>query len=59
MFETTVLNGLPVTVVVEDRDWYISEVAGRRCNKPHWIYKRMGRKGEDEMDEQVREYRRG
>lgn len=58
MFETTVLNGLPVTVIVEDRDWYISQVAGRRTNA-NWIYKRMGKKGVDEMDEQVREYRRG
>lgn len=57
MFETTVLNGLPVTVCYDSEDWWISQVASRNVRNADWVYKRMGVKGRDAVDEQVAELR--
>lgn len=46
--DTTVLNGLPVTIAGtvygrEVGEWWICAVAGRpvKANAPQWIYKRL------------------
>ena len=54
-FETTVLNGFPVTIqfTIEEGcnlDWWIEEINGKFCKKsPEWLYNRIAAtKGEED-----------